>query len=163
MRRPLKGTLSFSAGDTVEYYSMTHGGWMEARAQEAQDRVERQRQQQEEERQRKEEARQKQKASPSIGYGRQFGQSSNQSTHASSVSGRCFERRWQTVLGGKWRFLDDGSQMEFEKAYAAGQGIYKFSARGWSYHLDLSRMVQINLSTARERLVRRLDDADIGK
>jgi len=132
------------------------------RAQEVQDRVERQRQQQEEDRQKKEEARQKQKASQARGYGRQFGRSSDQSTYASGGSGVSFERRWQTVLAGKWCFLDDATQMEFEKAYAAAERIHKFNARGWNYHLDLDRMVQINLSTARERLVRRLEDADVG-
>lgn len=71
------------------------------------------------------------------------------------------ERRWQTILAGKWRFFDNDSQIEFEQAYAAGTKIHKFTARGWSYHLDINRMVQVNLSTKRERPVRRLEDADL--
>jgi len=70
-------------------------------------------------------------------------------------------RRWQTVLAGKWRFFDDELQSEFERAYAAEEKIHKFKARSWSYDLDFDRMVQVNLSTTRERPVRRLDDADI--
>jgi len=73
------------------------------------------------------------------------------------------ERRWQTILAGKWRFFDNESQIEFERAYAAGETLHKFNARGWGYHLDLNRMVQVNLSTTRERPVRRLEDADLGE
>merc|ERR1719329_2072561 len=69
--------------------------------------------------------------------------------------------RWQTVLAGKWRFFDPELQVEFEKAYAESKQVHKFKARGGSYDMDFARMVQVNLSTTRERAVRRLDDADL--
>merc|ERR1712157_636851 len=50
-----------------------------------------------------------------------------------------------------------GQQDEFEKAFQSGQDVFKFSARGWPYHLDLRRMLQVNLSTQRERPVRRIE------
>merc|ERR1712226_1485686 len=67
---------------------------------------------------------------------------------------------WQTVLAGRWRDFDPEIQAEFEAAHAAGTTLYNFTARGWNYTLDLQRMVQINLSTGRERPVRRLSAAE---
>lgn len=64
---------------------------------------------------------------------------------------------WQTELAGRWRDFDVSTQDEFEQAMQSGQDIHKFSARGFAYHLDLCRMVQINLSTHRERPVRRIE------
>lgn len=64
---------------------------------------------------------------------------------------------WQTVLAGRWRDFDPSSQDAFEAAMQSGQDIYKFSARGFPYHLDFRRMLQINLSTGREREVRRIE------
>merc|ERR1712232_72325 len=63
---------------------------------------------------------------------------------------------WQTVLAGRWRDFDPEIQAEFEAAHTAGTTLYNFIARGWNCTLDLQRMVQINLSTGRERPVRRL-------
>jgi hypothetical protein len=65
--------------------------------------------------------------------------------------------QWQTVLAGKWRPFDVELQEEFEEASQAGLSIYNFSARGWSYNLDFKNMLQANLSTGRERAVRRVD------
>jgi len=67
------------------------------------------------------------------------------------------EATWQTVLAGRWRDFEPRQQEDFEEARRSGQDVYKFSARGWPYHLDLRRMVQINLSTHRERPVRRVE------
>lgn len=67
---------------------------------------------------------------------------------------------WQTVLAGRWRDFDPEIQAEFEAAHEAGTTLYNFTARGWNYTLDLQRMVQINLSTGRERPVRRLSAAE---
>lgn len=64
---------------------------------------------------------------------------------------------WQTVLAGRWRDFDPEQQEDFEEAHSSGQEVHGFSARGWRYHLDLRRMVQINLSTGRERPVRRVE------
>lgn len=71
------------------------------------------------------------------------------------------EARWQTVLAGKWCDFDCSKQDAFEEAMQSGQDVYKFSARGWPYHLDLRRMIQINLSTGRERLVRRIEAEEV--
>merc|ERR1712003_500997 len=65
---------------------------------------------------------------------------------------------WQTVLAGRWRDFDLEQQEHFEAALKQGKKLHKFSARGWPYHLDLDRMVQVNLSTHRERPVRRSED-----
>lgn len=70
---------------------------------------------------------------------------------------------WQTVLLGKWCDFDISQQEEFEDAMKSGQDVYKFSARGWPYNLDFRRMVQINLSTGRERSVRRIEVEDDGE
>merc|ERR1719433_454638 len=67
--------------------------------------------------------------------------------------------RWQTVLAGKWRSFDAKCQVEFDNAQAAGQEILDFKSRGWNYQLDFKRMVQLNLSTHRERPVRFVEDA----
>lgn len=67
---------------------------------------------------------------------------------------------WQTVLAGRWRDFDTKQQHEFETAMQSGHAVYNFSARGWPYSLDVSRMVQINLTTHRERPVRRVE-ADV--
>lgn len=72
------------------------------------------------------------------------------------------EAMWQTVLAGQWRNFDAGQQAAFEEAMQSGQDVFKFAARGWPYHMDFRRMVQINLSTQRERPVRRIEaDAQI--
>jgi len=76
-----------------------------------------------------------------------------------SGSDVCAPRRdfaWQTVLAGRWRDFDAEQQEEFEEAHSSGEEVHSFSARGWRYHLDFKRMVQINLSTSRERPVRRI-------
>lgn len=65
--------------------------------------------------------------------------------------------QWQTVLAGKWRPFDAELQEEFEEASHAGLSIHSFSARGWSYNLDFENMLQANLSTGRERAVRRVN------
>jgi len=64
---------------------------------------------------------------------------------------------WQTVLAGKWCHFRTDLQEEFEDAYNAHHKIYRFASRGWQYHLDFDRMVQTNLSTGRERSLRRVD------
>lgn len=64
---------------------------------------------------------------------------------------------WETVLAGKWRDLGDSAlQDALEAAFVAGVDGYHFEARGWKYEVDFQRMVQINLSTKRERDLRRL-------
>jgi len=67
--------------------------------------------------------------------------------------------RWQTVLAGQWRSFDAEHQAKFDTARAAGQQVIRFRARGWEYDLDFRRMVQVNLSTRRERPVRCLETA----
>jgi len=64
------------------------------------------------------------------------------------------------VLAGRWRNFDHAQQLEFDAALASRAKIYKFSSRGWNYHLDFERMVQINLSTGRERDVRHVEPDD---
>jgi len=65
---------------------------------------------------------------------------------------------WQTVLAGRWRSFDAELQAAFDAAQAKGAEAHAFRARGWDYRLDLRRMVQVNLSTGRERAVRRLGE-----
>merc|ERR1712151_195612 len=48
-------------------------------------------------------------------------------------------------------------QENFEDAYQQGNRGSRFRARGWSYNLDFERMLQINLSTGRERPVQRVE------
>jgi len=72
------------------------------------------------------------------------------------------EATWQTVLAGQWRNFDACQQHEFEKAFKSGQDVFEFSARGWPYRLDLRRMLQVNLSTHRERPVRRIETETCG-
>merc|ERR1711920_202475 len=63
---------------------------------------------------------------------------------------------WQVKLAGKWAdFEDIGLQDQVEAAYATGCDGYQFSARGWNYDIDLTRMVQVNQKTKRERPIRR--------
>lgn len=68
--------------------------------------------------------------------------------------------RWQTVLLGIFRDFAPERQAQFEEAWRKGLEKVSFSDRGWNYVLDLRRMVQVNLSTKRERAVRRLEDAE---
>lgn len=67
------------------------------------------------------------------------------------------EASWQTVLAGQWRDFEAREQELFEAARRTGKPELRFQARGWAYRLDLARMVQVNLSTGRERQVRRLE------
>jgi len=64
---------------------------------------------------------------------------------------------WQTMLGGRFRDFEEEFQEVFEDAHQQGKHTLRFRARGWSYDLDLERMLQINLSTGRERLVQRVE------
>merc|ERR1711971_1299812 len=62
--------------------------------------------------------------------------------------------RWETMLAGAWRSFDSETQRQLSEAKASGNNLHTFSARGWNYTVDFTRMVQINLSTGRERPVR---------
>jgi len=75
---------------------------------------------------------------------------------AGAPAGTAREWSWQTMLAGRWRDFDAATQDAFDDARDAGRDVYAFSARGWSYRLDLERMVQVNGSTGRERPVRRV-------
>merc|ERR1712048_110392 len=64
---------------------------------------------------------------------------------------------WQTMLGGRFRDFEEEFQEMFEDAHQQGKRVLRFSARGWSYDLDFERMLQVNLSTGRERPVQRVE------
>jgi len=64
---------------------------------------------------------------------------------------------WQTLLAGRFRDFEEEFQAVFEDAHQQGNRMFRFRARGWSYDLDFERMMQINLSTGRERPVQRVD------
>lgn len=63
---------------------------------------------------------------------------------------------WQTMLGGRFRDIEEEFQERFEDAYQQND-LLKFCARGWNYTMDFKRMLQINLSTGRERQVQRVE------
>merc|ERR1712224_179115 len=66
---------------------------------------------------------------------------------------------WQTVLAGQWQEIGDASlQDALEAAFSAASDGYRFNARGYSYEIDFERMVQLNLSTKRERKLQRVPD-----
>jgi len=95
-----------------------------------------------------------------MGIGSARGQAQKSHRYVREPVGEAIPARaatWQTVLAGQWRDFEAEQQNAFEEAMRSGQDLYKFSARGWPYHLDLRRMVQINLSTHRERTVRRVE------
>jgi len=71
----------------------------------------------------------------------------------------CRTHFWQTVLAGQWQKLGDATlQDALEAAFSAASDGYQFNARGYSYEIDFERMVQTNLSTKRERNLRRVPD-----
>lgn len=72
----------------------------------------------------------------------------------------CRTHLWQTVLAGQWEELGDASlQDAVEAAFSfPGSYGYRFNARGFSYEIDFERMVQLNLSTKRERKLQRVLD-----
>lgn len=71
----------------------------------------------------------------------------------------CRTHLWQTVLAGQWEELGDANlQDAVEAALLAASDGYRFNARGYSYEIDFERMVQLNLSTKRERDLRRVLD-----
>merc|ERR1719375_887297 len=66
---------------------------------------------------------------------------------------------WQTMLAGQWREIGDASlQDDLEAAFSADSDGYRFNARGYTYEIDFDRMKQVNLSTKRERNLRRVPD-----
>lgn len=66
---------------------------------------------------------------------------------------------WETVLSGKWQNLGDLSlQDTVESAYSSGSDGYQYKARGYTYDIDFGRMKQVNVTTKRERNLRRVPD-----
>merc|ERR1712007_147386 len=63
---------------------------------------------------------------------------------------------WQTMLGGRFRDIEEEFQERFEDVYQQND-LLKFCARGWNCTMDFKRMLQINLSTGRERQVQRVE------
>lgn len=70
------------------------------------------------------------------------------------ATGRKKAWKWQWYSGGSWRDYGEQEDKILKRAFVAGFPNCKFQLRGQQYTYDFDEMIQVNVSTGKERRIR---------